>query len=124
MSHELPVKLSIFIIFIFFLVCSSQMRQSMTRGGRSSAERVLMGAIIMTRYNNKTYKIDDIAWEESASGHFSGRDGRRVTYAEYYQNKYGLRIKDPKQPLLVSRLKDYQRRNPQGEAEVTRFREL
>jgi aubergine-like protein len=32
---------------------------------RSVAQRLLLGCIVITRYNNKTYKIDDISWEET-----------------------------------------------------------
>ena len=30
------------------------------------------------------------------------KDGTKISFLEYYQNRYGLRITDHKQPLIVS----------------------
>ena len=30
-----------------------------------NVSRALIGQIVMTRYNNKTYRIDDILWKEN-----------------------------------------------------------
>merc|ERR1719403_292345 len=47
----------------------------------------------MTRYNNETYKIDDIAWNENPMSTFNGRHGE-ITYVDYYQNKYNRAIRN------------------------------
>merc|ERR1719365_15018 len=56
----------------------------------------------MTRYNNKTYRVDDIAWDKNPSHEFEGRNGEKISYMMYYANKYGRTIKDPRQPLLIN----------------------
>lgn len=64
----------------------------------------MIGVIVITKYNNKTYRIDDIDWDSNPSHKFKFRD-REVSYAEYMQEKYQIKIRDLKQPLLVSRAK-------------------
>ena len=54
------------------------------------------------RYNNKTYKIDDIAWEEHPTDSFEKKDGTSVTFKEYYEKTHDQPVTDEKQPLLIS----------------------
>jgi len=68
---------------------------------RAAVTKELLGKIVMTRYNNETYKIDDIAWNENPMSTFNGRHGE-ITYVDYYQNKYNRAIRDLKQPLIIS----------------------
>lgn len=65
--------------------------------------KALMGSVVLTRYNNKTYRVDDIDWDQSPSSTFLDDSGRGKTFAEYYKEKYGIEIGDKKQPMLVSR---------------------
>jgi len=37
------------------------------------------------RYNHKTYKIDDIAWDKTPQITFSRRDGKDISLIDYYQ---------------------------------------
>ena len=64
----------------------------------------LIGSIVMTHYNRKTYRVDDIDWVKNPRSSFEQK-GKMVTLAEYYETKYQLRISDMDQPLLVSRPK-------------------
>lgn len=61
----------------------------------------IVGRIVMTQYNNKTYKIDDIDWDSNPESSFGTRRGD-VTFLQYYQQQYELNIQDRKQPLLLS----------------------
>merc|ERR1719192_275314 len=82
-----------------------QMAEARKRGGNSFkvvAEKLVLGAIVMTRYNNKTYRVDEIAWDKNPSDEFEGRNGEKLSYMKYYAEKYNRTIKDPKQPLLIS----------------------
>jgi aubergine-like protein len=69
---------------------------------RAACEKELLGKIVMTRYNNETYRIDDIAWEQHPTDSFESRKGGPLTFIQYYQDKYGRTIRDGKQPLIVS----------------------
>merc|ERR1719204_667609 len=76
-----------------------------TRGGPSfhaEVEKALLGAIIITRYNNKTYRVDEIAWDKKPSDEFEGRYDEKMTYMKYYETRYNKKINDIKQPLLIS----------------------
>lgn len=69
---------------------------------KDSAIRRLVGSTVLTDYNNATYRISDIDWDQTPESTFDTRNGP-VTFLAYYANKYQLHIRDRKQPLLVSR---------------------
>ena len=76
-----------------------------TSGGpnfKPSVEKALLGAIVITRYNNSTYRIDEIAWDKHPMDEFEGRNKEKITYIKYYTEKYNKAIRDSKQPLIVS----------------------
>ncbi|KAM9360706.1 piwi-like protein 1 [Symphorus nematophorus] len=70
----------------------------------------LIGLIVLTKYNNKTYRIDDIAWDHTPANTFTRRD-QEVSFKKYYKDQYGLEITDVNQVLLVSHVK---RMSPAG----------
>lgn len=41
--------------------------------------------LAFTRYNNKTYRIDDIDWSVKPTHTFQKRDGTEITYVDYYK---------------------------------------
>ena len=67
-----------------------------------NVEKVLLGAIVITRYNNKTYRIDEIAWDKNPTEQFADRNGTMSTLQKYYETKYNKAIRDPKQPLIIT----------------------
>lgn len=69
---------------------------------RKTIQTALIGSVILTRYNNKTYRIDDIDFDANPLKTFHTKD-REVSYVEYYRSQYNIEIKDLKQPLLISR---------------------
>jgi len=72
---------------------------------RAAVTKALLGAVILTKYNNKCYRIDDIDWDLSPSGKFLDHSGQDKMFLEYYKKQYNITIKDPKQPMLISRSK-------------------
>jgi aubergine-like protein len=83
-------------------------RNSSRDNYRAAVTAHLIGQTVMTMYNKRTYKVDDIAWEEKASDTFETRpkrgetEPRRVSFIDYYYEHYKIKIKDEGQPLLVS----------------------
>nr|AWH61378.1 putative piwi-1 [Actinia equina] len=65
----------------------------------------LIGNIVLTRYNNKTYRVDDIEWNKNPLSTFTSHNGEEITYIDYYRRAYGVEITDMRQPLLVHRPK-------------------
>ncbi|KAK8395790.1 hypothetical protein O3P69_005712 [Scylla paramamosain] len=74
----------------------------------------LLGAVVVTKYNNRTYKIDDIAWDLNPRSRFPYK-GKEISYLEYYESKYQVRIRDVKQPLLLSKPKKKDLRRGAGD---------
>ncbi|XP_077378669.1 piwi-like protein 1 [Festucalex cinctus] len=64
----------------------------------------LVGLIVLTKYNNKTYRIDDIAWNQTPCNTFK-RGDTDISFKDYYRNQYGLEITESNQVLLVSHVK-------------------
>ncbi|XP_043950297.2 protein aubergine [Drosophila biarmipes] len=69
---------------------------------QTAFKREIMGMIVLTDYNNKTYRVDDVDFNSSPSSKFSTKDGD-ISYVEYYKKRYNITIRDFKQPLVVSR---------------------
>uniref|UniRef100_A0A674C1D0 Piwi-like RNA-mediated gene silencing 1 n=1 Tax=Salmo trutta TaxID=8032 RepID=A0A674C1D0_SALTR len=64
----------------------------------------LVGLIVLTKYNNKTYRIDDIAWDHTPNNTFK-RGESEISFKDYYKAQYGLDITDGNQVLLISHMK-------------------
>uniref|UniRef100_A0A8C6Q612 Piwi-like RNA-mediated gene silencing 1 n=1 Tax=Nothobranchius furzeri TaxID=105023 RepID=A0A8C6Q612_NOTFU len=67
-------------------------------------EKELVGLIVLTKYNNKTYRIDGIAWDHTPINTFK-KGSADISFKDYYKNQYALDIKDANQVLLVSHVK-------------------
>ncbi|XP_066476773.1 piwi-like protein 4 [Tiliqua scincoides] len=68
-------------------------------------EKELVGLIVLTRYNNKTYRVDDIDWTVKPTDTFQKCDGTQICYEDYYKQQYDVHLTDLNQPMLVSHLK-------------------
>ena len=69
---------------------------------KENAKKALIGSVVLTRYNNKTYRIDEILFEHNPLTTFK-RGEEDVTYVDYYKTQYNIDITDIKQPLLINR---------------------
>nr|XP_044987560.1 piwi-like protein 2 isoform X2 [Jaculus jaculus] len=70
---------------------------------QDECSKLLVGNIIITRYNNRTYRIDDIDWNKTPKDSFMMSDGKEITFLEYYSKNYGITVKEEDQPLLIHR---------------------
>uniref|UniRef100_A0A3B3S5C4 Piwi-like RNA-mediated gene silencing 1 n=1 Tax=Paramormyrops kingsleyae TaxID=1676925 RepID=A0A3B3S5C4_9TELE len=73
--------------------------------------RELVGLGVLTKYNNKMYRIDDIAWDQTPTNTFK-RGDTDISFKDYYRMQYGLEVTDDNQILLVSNVK---RLGPSGQ---------
>ncbi|ELU05322.1 hypothetical protein CAPTEDRAFT_143890, partial [Capitella teleta] len=87
------------------------------RGGNfhENCTKKLVGEIVMTTYNNKTYRIDDISWDVHPTNTFKQRDGTDITFNEYYKKQYDKKLEDMQQPMLISRPKKKDEREGAGD---------
>lgn len=44
----------------------------------------LIGTVVLTDYNNKTYRVDDVDFKASPTAKFPTKDGE-ISYIEYYK---------------------------------------
>ncbi len=51
---------------------------------RQQIQNLLVGSVVLTKYNNRTYKIDDIVWDDTPATEFSYHN-ERITYRDYYR---------------------------------------
>ncbi|KAL7044980.1 hypothetical protein ACKWTF_002125 [Chironomus riparius] len=68
---------------------------------RTAFSKEIIGTVVLTRYNNRTYRIDDVRFDLNPKSTFKAGD-KEISFIEYYKTRYNLIINDPKQPLLVS----------------------
>lgn len=87
----------------------------------------VLGTTVLTDYNNKTYRIDDVDFTKKASDTFETKSGP-VSFLQYYKTvsslshirhiplliyysfslstqRYDITIRDPNQPLIISKAK-------------------
>ena len=56
------------------------------KGFQDECVKSLVGLVVLTRYNNKTYRIDDIIWDKTPSHTFPCKNtGESMTFIEYYK---------------------------------------
>ncbi|XP_074419907.1 piwi-like protein 2 isoform X1 [Larus michahellis] len=72
----------------------------------------LVGNVVITRYNNRTYRVDDIDWNKTPRDSFTLLSGEEITFVEYYSKAYGITIRELDQPLLIHRPREKQ--TPEG----------
>ncbi|XP_059726572.1 piwi-like protein 2 isoform X2 [Haemorhous mexicanus] len=76
----------------------------------------LVGSVVMTRYNNRTYRVDDIDWDKTPKDTFTLASGQEITFVEYYSKTHGITIRELDQPLLVHKPKEKQ--TPEGRRQL------
>ncbi|XP_034240768.1 piwi-like protein Ago3 isoform X2 [Thrips palmi] len=72
---------------------------------QSVVTKDLIGACVLTRYNDKLYRVDDIGFDMSPQDTFPDRGGGETSFVDYYKKQYDITIRDLKQPLLISKEK-------------------
>lgn len=83
---------------------NSIMQRSRGAGAQSEIQKELVGTIVMTKYNNKTYRVDDVDFTTKPSDVVELKSGP-ISYIDYYRNNYEIELRDANQPLLIHRSK-------------------
>ena len=52
---------------------------------RNEVTKAVLGKSVITRYTNKTYKIDEIDFEKTPEDSFQNADGSTVTFIDFYK---------------------------------------
>ncbi|XP_009955581.1 PREDICTED: piwi-like protein 1, partial [Leptosomus discolor] len=69
---------------------------------KDACAKELIGVIVLTKYNNRTYRVDDIDWDANPRCTFRKADGSEISYVDYYKMQYNQEITDLRQPVLIS----------------------
>ncbi|KAF3427934.1 hypothetical protein E2986_02003 [Frieseomelitta varia] len=77
-------------------------------------ERVV-GLVVLTDYNNHTYRITDVDYDATPSSTFTLKTGDTVSYRDYYKEKYQIEIRNGHQPMLVTKSKTRDRNAMQAQ---------
>jgi aubergine-like protein len=68
--------------------------------------RHLQGTAVLTRYNgDRVHILEGIDFEKTPQSKFSLKENE-ISYLEYYDKKYGIKIHDKCQPLLKTKVKE------------------
>lgn len=70
-------------------------------------KKAMLGSTVMTSYNKRTYKIDDIDFTITPKDTFKVGDSEEneaeeTSYVDYFRTKYSCNITDLNQPMLIS----------------------
>ncbi|XP_029717566.1 protein aubergine-like [Aedes albopictus] len=87
--------------------CYTIMKQCMMHGGnwKDNFKRMVLGSVVMTTYGkNRTYTVNDVEYNTTAESNFQTSSGN-TTFVQYFKERYNIIIRDPRQPMLVSRSK-------------------
>ena len=52
---------------------------------QSEVFKAVVGESVLTRYNNKTYRVNDIAWNQTPQSTFETFGGGEISYVDYYR---------------------------------------
>jgi aubergine len=85
-----------------------------SRDFKTTFAQQMIGQVVLTDYNNKTYRIDDVDFDSTPQSTFSTKNGD-ISYVDYYKKRYNITIRDGRQPMLISRAKARDLRGGQNE---------
>lgn len=52
----------------------------------------VIGTTVITGYNNKSYRIDDVDFDMTPQTTFAKKDGSQISFIEYYKQRYNIKI--------------------------------
>lgn len=69
------------------LIADLYKKSSDIQGFRQRVYNLFVGNIVLTKYNNRTYKVDDVVWDQSPDTSFDYRikGETRISYYDYYK---------------------------------------
>lgn len=99
-EHELLLNVEIGYKFLRLESVYDLFRKFENDRNRMSANCIQQ--IIITDYNNMTYRVDSIDFTKNPQSTFM-KGTTEISYMDYYRKRYNITIRDPKQPLIVSK---------------------
>lgn len=87
--------------------CYTMFKTCLNQGGnwKDNYKRMVLGTVVMANYGkNLTYTVNDVEFNSSPESSFETSNGK-ITFLQYFKEQYNIIIRDPRQPMLVSRAK-------------------
>ncbi|XP_044264767.1 piwi-like protein Siwi isoform X2 [Tribolium madens] len=106
-QHEKDILLNVDLQFKFMRTDTVYdiLLECQGANARKEFQSKIIGSVVLTHYNNKTYKIDDVDFNTTPANTFRLSDGTEVSYRDYCKKKYNVDIRVRDQPMLISRSK-------------------
>lgn len=73
-----------------------------SRNFKDDFTNAVLGMTVLTDFNNKTYRIDDVTFDITPADKFDYK-GVDTSFIAYYQTKHQVTIHDPGQPMLITK---------------------
>lgn len=112
-------------LYVQIDVCSRVFRaanllEEISRVKSKDYAQSFVGGTVITNYGKRrTYKIEAIDYNMSpASEFYHDKRAGKITFADYYDESYGLKISSKKQPLVLTTIREEKKLNKQGVLEV------
>ncbi|XP_040567827.1 piwi-like protein Ago3 isoform X1 [Lepeophtheirus salmonis] len=67
---------------------------------QAKIKKTLIGQCVLTKYNNKSYRVDDVDFYMNPASTFD-MNGTQESFKNYYDQHYQITVKDMGQPLLI-----------------------
>lgn len=80
---------------------------------KAAFESELVGSIVMTRYNNRSYRIDEIDITKKPTDTFTMKNGTQVSYVDYLRQHWNVEVRDLMQPMICHRPKPKRGQEPE-----------
>lgn len=75
------------------------------KSGRDIFKTQLIGSIVMATYGKEnTYRVNDVDFSITPKSTFDWK-GKTTSYMEYFKTQYEIQIRDPNQPMILSKPK-------------------
>jgi len=69
---------------------------------QADLDKALLGQIVITKYNMKTYRIHEVKMDLNPSLEFEDSKGNKKNFITYYRERWNMTIRDTKQPMIIS----------------------
>lgn len=108
-------------VYDVFMNC---MRNNHPQDARRAFSKAIIGQTVLTDYNNRTYRIDNVDYGKTPQSKFPHKNGEEISFVEYYKNRYAINIRDVNQPILVSYCKAPYQDKTEGISELALIPEV
>ena len=101
----------------------SQISRNNPTNVQESIRSELREKLVVTGYNKRCYKIDDVDFDSNPTSSFKTKDGREITFIDYFRTAHRTNIQVTTQALLVA-VPNNQRRRDETDIQIKLIPEL